>query len=144
MPTRTATTKWTGDLESGSGTVSLDSSGAGQFEVSFPTRAGETQGQTNPEELIAAAHTACFAMNLAGMLGSKDLKADSYTIKSDVSFGKVPDGFAITGIKLTLRASVPGVDDATFADLASEAERTCPVSKALAGTTITLDAALEG
>lgn len=142
MPSRDATTHWTGGLQDGKGHVTLDSSNAGQFAVSFPTRAGDPDGQTSPEELIAAAHSACLAMNLSGVLGGEGLTADSIDVSSEVTLGQADGGFAITGIEVTLRASVPGLDADKFAELARTAERTCPVSKALAGTTITLDAAL--
>jgi osmotically inducible protein OsmC len=122
--------------------VTLDSSNAGQFDVSFPTRAGSPDGQTSPEELIAAAHSACLAMNLSGVLGAEGITADSIDVSSEVTLGQADGGFAITGIELTLRAKVPGLDADKFAELAKTAERTCPVSKALTGTTINLDAAL--
>jgi osmotically inducible protein OsmC len=122
--------------------VTLDSSNAGQFDVSFPTRAGSPDGQTSPEELIAAAHSACLAMNLSGVLGAEGITADSIDVSSEVILGQADGGFAITGIELTLRAKVPGLDADKFAELAKTAERTCPVSKALTGTTINLDAAL--
>lgn len=144
MPSRDATTHWEGGLQDGKGNVTLDSSNAGQFEVSFPTRAGSPDGQTSPEELIAAAHSSCLAMNLSGVLGANDLTADSIDVSAEVTLG--PDsggGFRISGIAITLRAKVPGVDAEKFAELASTAEKTCPVTKALSGTTITLDAALE-
>jgi lipoyl-dependent peroxiredoxin len=142
MPSRDATTHWTGGLQDGTGQVTLDSSNAGQFDVSFPTRAGDPEGRTSPEELIAAAHSACLAMNLSGALGGEGVTADSIDVSSEVTLGQVDGGFAITGIEVTLRASVPGMDAGKFAELAKTAEKTCPVSKALAGTTITLDAAL--
>lgn len=142
MPSRDATTHWTGGLQDGKGQVTLDSSNAGQFAVSFPTRAGDPEGQTSPEELIAAAHSACLAMNLSGVLAAEGLTADSIDVSSEVTLGQADGGFAITGIEVTLRAAVPGLDAARFAELAATAEKTCPVSKALAGTTITLDAAL--
>lgn len=142
MPSRDATTHWTGGLQDGKGHVTLDSSNAGQFDVSFPTRAGNPDGQTSPEELIAAAHSSCLAMNLSGVLGAQGLTADSIDVSSEVTLGQVEGGFAITGIEVTLRAAVPGLDAEKFAGMAKTASETCPVSKALAGTTITLDAAL--
>lgn len=142
MPSRDATTVWKGGLQSGSGEVSLDSSNAGQFSVSFPTRAGNPDGQTSPEELIAAAHSSCLAMNLSGVLESENLSPDSIDVSAEVTLGPDGAGFAITGIAITLRAQVPGVDAEKFAELAQQAEQTCPVSKALTGTTVTLDAAL--
>lgn len=143
MPSRDATTHWTGGLQDGRGQVSLDSSNAGQFDVSFPTRAGSPDGQTSPEELIAAAHSACLAMNMSGVLGAEGITADSIDVSAEVTLGQVDGGLAITGIEITLRAKVPGLDADKFAELAATAEHTCPVSKALAaGTKITLDAAL--
>lgn len=142
MPSRDATTHWTGGLQDGKGHVTLDSSNAGQFDVSFPTRAGNPDGQTSPEELIAAAHSSCLAMNLSGVLGAQGLTADSIDVSSEVTLGQVEGGFSITGIEVTLRAAVPGLDAEKFAGMAKTASETCPVSKALAGTTITLDAAL--
>ena len=144
MPSRDATTRWKGGLQAGSGEVTLDSSNAGQFSVSFPTRAGNPDGQTSPEELIAAAHSSCLAMNLSGVLESENLSPETIDVSAEVTLG--PDsggGFAITGIAITLRAKVAGVDEEKFQELAQRAEQTCPVSKALSGTTITLDAALD-
>jgi lipoyl-dependent peroxiredoxin len=142
MPSRDATTHWTGGLQDGKGHVTLDSSNAGQFDVSWPTRSGNPEGQTSPEELIAAAHSSCLAMSLSGALGREGLTADSIDVSSDVTIDKVDGGFAITSVDVTLRASVPGIDPDRFAELAKTASQTCPVSKALAGTTISLDASL--
>ena len=142
MPSRDATTHWTGGLQDGKGHVTLDSSNAGQFDVSFPTRAGDPEGQTSPEELVAAAHSSCLAMNLSGVLGREGVTADSIDVSSEVTLDKVDDGFAITSVEVTLRAAVPGIEPDRFAELAKLASDTCPVSKALAGTTITLDASL--
>lgn len=142
--TNTATARWNGDLPTGSGSVSLDTSGAGEFTVSWGARVGETAGQTNPEELIAAAHATCLAMNFNGVLGKHDLAAESVEVTANVTFGRTEDGPAITGIALELVATMSGVDKARFDELATLAEQTCPVSKALAGTAITLDARLTG
>jgi lipoyl-dependent peroxiredoxin len=142
MATRTATTHWKGDLASGSGHVELVSSGAGQFDVTFPRRIGEPEGTTSPEELIAAALTSCLAMNMNGVLGKNDLSAESVDVRADVTVDRVEGGLHISSIAVTLRAKVDGVDAARFAELAELAHSTCPVNKALAGTTVTLDAAL--
>lgn len=142
MPSRDATTRWTGDLNGGSGKVSLDSSNLGEFTISFPTRTGDPDGQTSPEELIAAAHSGCLAMNMSGVLQKAGLTAESIDVTSDVTVGPVDDGLAITGIELVMRVKIDGVDPEKFAELADAAATTCPVSKALAGTKITLDAAL--
>ncbi|HYT10100.1 MAG TPA: OsmC family peroxiredoxin [Mycobacteriales bacterium] len=143
MPSRDATTHWEGGLQDGTGHVTLDSSNAGQFDVSFPTRAGNPNGQTSPEELIAAAHSSCLAMSMTNVLEREGFTPQSIDVSSDVTLS--PDkggGFAITSVDVTLRAVAPGIDANRFIELAKTAEQTCPVSKALAGTTITLDAAL--
>ncbi|TVT55592.1 OsmC family peroxiredoxin [Amycolatopsis rhizosphaerae] len=143
MTIRTATTRWTGDLRSGTGHVTFVSSGAGEFDVTFPSRTESPDGKTSPEELIAAAHSSCLAMNLSGVLAKENLVAEAIDARAEVTLGPAAGGgLEISGIAITLRATVDGVDADTFAELAKTAERTCPVSKALAGTTITLDAAL--
>ena len=143
MPSRDATTHWVGGLQDGKGTVTLDSSNAGQFAVSFPTRAEDPNGQTSPEELIAAAHSSCLAMNLSGVLGGENLTATAIDVSAEVTLTPAKGGgFEISGIAIVLRAEVDGVDEARFKELAKTAEETCPVSKALTGTTITLDATL--
>ncbi len=144
MPTRTARTAWDGGLQDGSGQVELTSSGLGTFDVSFPKRASDDGGgATNPEELVGAAHSACYAMSLAGQLEAIGATPQSMEIKADVTLGADPDGgFKLTGITLTVRAEVEGTDDAGFAQAAEAAKVGCPISKALAGVQITLDAAL--
>ena len=145
MPTRTARTAWNGTLEQGSGQVELTSSGVGTFDVSFPKRAAdEAGGTTSPEELIAAAHSSCYAMALSGQIAAAGGTPQSLDITADVTLGPDPaGGFAITGIKLTVRGEVEGLDEAGFEKAAQAAKEGCPVSKALTGTTITLDAGLE-
>ncbi len=145
MPTRTASTAWEGGRDDGQGRTNLETSGAATFDVSFPSRvAGAPEhNQTDPEELIAAAHATCFSMNFAGALGRGDVRLKTLRTTAKVTLAKNDTGLTITTIELTARATVDGADEARFAELAAEAERTCPVSKALAGTTITLDAALE-
>src|SRR3954451_10918433 len=106
MPSRDATTHWTGDLQSGTGHVTLDSSNAGQFDVSFPTRTGNPDGQTSPEELIAAAHSSCLAMNLAGTLEAAGYNAPSIDVSAEVTLGPDPQGgFHLSGIAITLSAA---------------------------------------
>jgi lipoyl-dependent peroxiredoxin len=143
MPSRDATTHWEGGLQAGKGHVTLDSSNAGQFEVSFPTRAGSPDGQTSPEELIAAAHSACYAMSLSNLLEQDGHPPATLDVSAEVTLGRDADGFAITDIALTVRATVADVDAAAFEGFAQTAKQSCPVSKALTGTTITLDAALD-
>ena len=145
MPTRTSRTAWDGGLQDGSGQVELSSSGLGTFDVSWPQRVADgLDGSTSPEELLAAAHSSCFSMALAGQLNAKGVTPQSMEVKADVSFGPDPDGgFKVTGILLTVRAEVEGIDEAGFAEAANAAKVGCPISKALAAVDITLDAALE-
>lgn len=145
MPTRTARTAWNGTLLEGSGQVELTSSGVGTYEVSFPKRAAEdADGTTSPEELIAAAHSACYAMALSSGIAQAGGTPQGLDVQADVTLGPDPaGGFMITGIKLTVRAEVEGLDEAAFAKAAQGAKEGCPVSKALAAVDITLDAALE-
>ena len=145
MPTRTARTAWNGTLLEGSGQVELTSAGVGTYEGSFPKRAAEdADGTTSPEELIAAAHSACYAMALSNEVAQAGGTPQALDIRADVTLGPDPaGGFMITGIKLTVRAEVEGLDEAGFAKAAQGAKEGCPVSKALAAVDITLDAALE-
>ena len=140
MPTRSAQTTWSGGLQDGTGTVSLVSSGVGSYEVSFPKRAADNaDGTTSPEELIAAAHTACFAMQFSALLGEAGGSGQSLDVTADVSLGPDPaGGFRITGIVLTVSGSAQGVTEEQFAKIAQDAKSSCPVSKALAGTDISL------
>ncbi len=144
MPSRKARTEWSGGLQDGSGKVSLVSSGVGTYDVSFPRRAAdEAGGVTSPEELIAAAHTACYAMQLSAVIGEAGGTVKSLVTDAEVGLGPDPaGGFRLTGIKLTVRGQVEGLDADGFATAAENAKATCPVSKALTGVTITLDAAL--
>ncbi|QFY11388.1 OsmC family peroxiredoxin [Nonomuraea phyllanthi] len=137
--TRTATTEWKGALLDGSGTVSLDTSGVGAFDVSWPSRAEAAGGKTSPEELIAAAHSSCFSMALAHGLAGAGTPPASLRTSADVTF---QPGEGITGIVLTVKGHVPGVSAEQFREAAETAKANCPVSKALAGTTITLEAEL--
>ena len=146
MPTRTARTAWNGNLQEGSGQVELSSSKVGTFEVNFPKRAADDAGgTTSPEELIAAAHSACFAMQLSANVAEAGGTPQSLEVSAEVSLG--PDrengGFRLTGITLTVRGQVEGLDAAGFEKAAQQAKAGCPVSKALTGVEITLDAALE-
>jgi lipoyl-dependent peroxiredoxin len=145
MPTRTARTAWTGTLEHGVGKVELTSSRIGTYEVSFPRRAAdEAGGYTSPEELIAAAHSSCYAMQLSHLISQAGGTPQALDVQADVSLGPDPaGGFRLTGIKLTVRGEVEGLDDAQFAKAAQDAKAGCPVSKALTGVDISLDAQLE-
>lgn len=137
--TSEATTLWFGDLASGSGTTSLDSSDAGEFPVTWAARAEGVAGRTNPEELLGAAHSACFSMALSNALGQAGTPPESLQVTAAVTF--VP-GQGITGSHLLVSAKVPGLSEAGFTAAAEEAKRSCPVSQALAGIPITLEASL--
>ncbi|GAA5080170.1 osmotically inducible protein OsmC [Thermocatellispora tengchongensis] len=139
--TRTATTQWKGALLDGSGTVSLDTSGVGSFEVTWPSRSEEANGKTSPEELIAAAHSSCFSMALSHGLAQAGTPPQAVETKADVTF---QPGQGITGIVISVKAHVPGITAEDFQAAAENAKANCPVSKALAGTTITLNAELLG
>jgi osmotically inducible protein OsmC len=145
MPTRTARTAWNGSLQEGSGQVELSSSKVGTYDVSFPKRAADDAGgTTSPEELIAAAHSACYAMQLSALIGEAGGTVEALDVSADVSLGpdKANGGFMLTGIQLTVRGEVDGLDADGFAKAARAAKVGCPVSKALTGVEITLDAAL--
>lgn len=147
MPTRSARTAWNGGLQDGSGQVELTSSGVGTYDVSFPKRAAEDAGgTTSPEELVAAAHSSCYAMQLSALIAEAGGTPQALEVKADVSLGPDEDagGFRLTGILLTVRGEVDGLDEAGFVEAAEKAKAGCPISKALTGVEITLDAALEG
>ena len=145
MAIRSAHTAWSGTLQEGSGHVELTSSGAGSYDVSFPKRtADEAGGTTSPEELIAAAHSSCFAMQLSANVAEAGGRPQSLDVTADVRLGPDPaGGLRIKAITLTVRGVVEGLDEAGFKAAAEQAKAGCPVSKALAGVDeITLDAAL--
>ncbi|ONM47369.1 OsmC family peroxiredoxin [Nocardia donostiensis] len=146
MPTRTARTAWTGGLQDGTGQVELTSSGVGKYEVSFPKRSADNaDGTTSPEELIAAAHSSCYAMALSAEIGNAGGTPQSLDVTAEVTLGADPaGGFRISTVALTVRGRVTGLDSDGFAAAAAAAKSGCPVSKALSGVqNITLDAALE-
>lgn len=136
---RTANAHWEGSLMEGSGQVELASSGIGTYPVSWPSRAEQANGKTSPEELIAAAHSTCFSMALSNGLANAGTPPTTVDTTADVTF---QPGQGITGIKLTVVATVPGLTAEGFAAAAEDAKKNCPVSQALAGTTITLEASL--
>ncbi|MFI0896738.1 OsmC family protein [Streptomyces sp. NPDC020983] len=137
--TRTATTQWSGPLMGGAGTVSLDSSGVGKYDVSWPSRAEQANGKTSPEELIAAAHSSCYSMALSHGLAGAGTPPESVETQANVTF---QPGEGITGIALSVKARVPGLSAEDFQAAAQNAKENCPVSKALAGVNITLEAEL--
>jgi osmotically inducible protein OsmC len=143
MPTRTARTAWNGSLQEGSGQVELSSSKVGTFDVSFPKRTAEDAGgTTSPEELIAAAHSSCYAMALSSEIGKAGGTTEALEVTADVTLGQQDGAPTITSITLTVRGEVDGLDADGFAQAAQAAKVGCPVSKALAAVDITLDAAL--
>jgi osmotically inducible protein OsmC len=137
--TSEATTLWFGDLQSGSGTTSLDSSDAAEFPVSWQARSVGEVGKTNPEELLGAAHSACYSMALSNGLSTNGTPPESLQVTAAVTF--VP-GEGIKGSHLLVSAKVPGMSAEDFQKFAEDAKANCPVSKALAGIPITLEASL--
>jgi osmotically inducible protein OsmC len=134
------TAVWRGGLKDGKGAISTKSGALKDYPYGFASRFEGKPG-TNPEELIGAAHAGCFTMALSLILGEAGLTADEMNTRADVTLEKQGDGFAITKVHLTLRAKIPGVDAAKFAELAGMAKAGCPVSKLLKAE-ITLDATL--
>jgi lipoyl-dependent peroxiredoxin len=140
MATRKAQARWDGNLREGKGTMRLGS-GAYEGPYSFQSRFEEGAG-TNPEELMGAAHAGCFSMALSAALSSAGHEPTRIETGAKVHLGKVGEGFAITRIELETEAEIPGIDGDTFQSFAEGAKANCPVSKALAGTEITLKARL--
>ena len=141
MPTRRAEAEWKGNLAVGSGNLKV---GSGAFEgpYSFKSRFEEGQSATNPEELLGAAHAGCFTMALTAQLSLVGITPTRIRTEALVTLAKVGEGFSITTIELNTEADIPGIDDATFQKYALDAKQNCPVSKALSGTEIHLNAKL--
>ena len=137
--TSEATTLWFGSLLEGAGTTSLDSSDAGEFPVTWAARSEGVVGRTNPEELLGAAHSACYSMALSNALSKAGHTPERLQVTAAVTF--VP-GEGITGSHLLVSATVPSLTAVQFLVFAEEAKGGCPVSKALAGVAITLEASL--
>lgn len=143
MPTRTARTAWDGTLMEGKGQVELSSSKTGTFDVTFPARASEeNSGTTTPEELIGAAHSACYAMSLSNEIAKAGGTPVSLEVTADVKLDRVDGALKISPITLTVRAELEGLSEEQFLEAANAAKVGCPVSKALAGAEILLDAKL--
>jgi osmotically inducible protein OsmC len=141
MADRSADARWQGNLARGSGQVTLASSGAGTFEVSWPARTEQPNGKTSPEELIAAAHASCFSMALSNELSKAGGTVNQLDVSATVTLEQGDGGFSITRSRLTVRGDVDGLDDDEFQAAANGAKAGCPVSKALAGNVeIELDA----
>jgi osmotically inducible protein OsmC len=137
--TRRAVTHWEGSLIEGAGRVSLESSHVAAHDITWASRAEAPAGRTSPEELIAAAHSACFSMALSNGLSKSGHPPEQIDTTADVTF---QPGEGITGIHLSVAARVPGLTPDEFQQMAEDAKANCPVSRALAGTTITFDATL--
>jgi osmotically inducible protein OsmC len=140
MINKSGSAKWSGDLKSGKGHVSTQTGVLTDQPYSFATRFEGSKG-TNPEELLGAAHAACFSMALSMILGQHDLKADEINTTATVTLAEVEGGFGITKVHLDLTAKIPGATEETFMEAANAAKAGCPVSK-LFDTEITLDAKL--
>ena len=141
MAIRKAEAVWQGSLREGSGELTLES---GAFRGPYTFHSRFEQGkETNPEELLGAAHAGCFTMALTALLARQRLAPTRIHTTASVHLEQAPGGFAIPRIELRTRATVPGLDASQFAALAADAKLNCPVSKALAGVEITLDAELE-
>ena len=140
---RSASVVWQGDLTNGSGTIAEVPSGAfGPLDVTWASRAEEANGRTSPEELIAAAWASCFAMSLSGRLAREGNPPEKLETSATVTF---QPGEGLTKGVLSVRGTVPGMDEAAFKDAAEGAKDNCPVSKALAGIRdVTLEASLAG
>ena len=139
--TRTASAHWEGSLMEGAGQVSLDSSGIGTYDVSWPARAEAPNGKTSPEELIAAAHSTCFSMALSHALAQAGTPPTSVDTTADVTF---EPGTGITGIVLKVTGAVPGITAEQFDEAAQGAKTGCPVSQALSAVPITLEVEFAG
>ena len=137
--TRTATTQWAGSLFEGAGQVTLESSGLGTYDVTWASRTEDPDGRTSPEELIAAAHSACYSTALSNGLAKAGTPPTSLRTTAAVTFQPGP---GITGIHLSVRGEVPGMSAEDFQAAAEEAKQGCPVSQALRATPITLEATL--
>lgn len=140
MPTRSADATWEGNLPDGNGTMRMDS-GSYEGAYSFQSRFEEGDG-TNPEELIAAAQAGCYSMALSNVLDEEGYDPQSVDTTAEVTLRVLEDGPAITKVHLTTTANVPDIDDNAFQEFAETAKSGCPVSNALAGAEITLDASL--
>ena len=140
---RKATTQWHGDLKSGSGTTALDTSGATPpLSVSWSSRTEGSQGNTSPEELLAAAQASCFSMSLSKALSDNGNVPDSLETSAVATFS-LEGGAHVSKMALTVRGNVPGIEEADFVKAAEAVKDACPLSKAIAGNVeITVDAAL--
>jgi osmotically inducible protein OsmC len=137
---RKGSAAWQGGIKDGKGTISTESGALAAYPYGFASRF-EGQRGSNPEELIAAAHASCFTMALSKILGEANLTATQMDTTAEVVLEQVDGGFAVTSSHLTLKAKIPGADEAKFKELAGKAKAGCPISKLLKAE-ISLDASL--
>jgi osmotically inducible protein OsmC len=142
---RTATVTWNGNLASGSGTVSAGTSGRfTDLPVSWASRTEDAAGRTSPEELLAAAHASCFAMQFSSTLAKAGTPPDHVHVEAEVTFDKVGDAWGVVSSRLMVLGTVPGVSETDFAAAAADAKENCPISRALRGNVeLSVDATLE-
>jgi lipoyl-dependent peroxiredoxin len=142
---RTAEVSWSGDLQSGSGMLLYVSSGAlARQPVSWSARTEDHGGKTSPEELLAAAHASCFSMAFSARLGKNGTPPDNLQVTAKVTFDNPGDGWKVTSSALSVHGKVPGIDEATFRELADDAKDNCPISVALKGNVdLSVEATLE-
>ena len=137
---RSASAAWAGGLKDGKGSISTESGALSAYPYGFAARFEGKKG-TNPEELLGAAHAGCFTMALSLILGEAKFTAEQMDTTAKVTLEQVEGGFSITAVHLALKAKIPGIDQATFEELAAKAKAGCPLSKVLKAN-ITLDASL--
>lgn len=140
---RTVETTWEGSLADGTGTLKGTSGALDGQPVSWAARTEQPGGKTSPEELAAAAHSSCFSMALAGQLDGNNTPPTKLTVGSTVTLSKVDGALTVVSSAITVRADVPGIDDATFQIVVANAAKGCPISGLFAGAEITVDATLE-
>jgi lipoyl-dependent peroxiredoxin len=143
---RTANAVWSGDLVNGSGMITYVSSGVfSRLPISWASRTSAHNGKTSPEELLAAAHAACFSMAFSARLGKNGTPADKLDVKVEVTFDQLESGWKVASSTIKVTGSVPGIDKATFERLADDAKDNCPISAALKGNVaLAVEATLEG
>jgi len=131
---RIATATWEGSLAEGQGRIDLESSGLGSaLPVTWASRTEQPGAKTSPEELLAAAHASCFSMALSHQLTGKGHPPERLDVRANATFDKVGDGFRVTGVRISVRGRVPGIDADTFREAANAAKEGCPISQALKG-----------
>ena len=143
---RHASATWTGDLANGSGVITYVTSGVfTRLPITWASRTSAHSGKTSPEELLAAAHAACFSMALSARLAKNGTPAENLDVRAEVTFDKLDAGWKVTASAITVRGRVPGIDLDTFQSLAADAKENCPISQALKGNVeLSVDATLAG